>query len=127
MIYAGIGSRKTPNNVINVMVSIGKYMASLGYVLRSGAAAGADAAFERGCDTVGGAKDIFLPLKGFNGSQSSLYPPTPKAMAMARDFHPAWDKLSSTGQLLWLVIAIKFWDWNWILQPTLLYAGLKMG
>ena len=36
-------------------------------VLRWGAADGADSAFERGCDSVGGDKRIYLPKAGFRG------------------------------------------------------------
>ena len=36
-------------------------------VLRSGAAQGADSAFERGCGSVGGDKRIDLPKAGFRG------------------------------------------------------------
>ena len=47
--YAGIGSRNTPKEVLDVFESIGKYLALQGFVLRSGGADGADRAFERGC------------------------------------------------------------------------------
>ena len=48
--YAGVGSRSTPAEVLHWMESIGRGMARAGMVLRSGAARGADSAFERGCD-----------------------------------------------------------------------------
>lgn len=73
MYYAGIGSRRTPSHILDRMVWWGQRLASLGLILRSGAAPGADVAFESGCDLVGGEKEIFLPWKGFNGSRSQLY------------------------------------------------------
>ena len=54
--YAGVGSRSTPAKVLQWMEWIGRGMAEAGMVLRSGAADGADSAFERGCDSVGGDK-----------------------------------------------------------------------
>jgi hypothetical protein len=58
--YAGIGSRKTPADVLLLMENIGRDLAGKGMTLRSGGAKGADSAFERGCDQAGGDKEIFL-------------------------------------------------------------------
>ncbi len=60
--YAGIGSRSTPPEIISVMEREGARLAALGWTLRSGHAAGADRAFERGA--VGRAV-IYLPWKSF--------------------------------------------------------------
>lgn len=57
--YAGIGARKTPSHVLQYMELQGKLLAEKGYILRSGGAQGADSAFERGCDSVGGNKQIW--------------------------------------------------------------------
>lgn len=57
--YAGIGARKTPSNVLEYMELQGKLLAEKGYILRSGGAKGADSAFERGCDSVFGKKQIW--------------------------------------------------------------------
>ena len=46
--YAGIGSRETPSDILNVMTEAAQYLEGLGYTLRSGGAEGADTAFERG-------------------------------------------------------------------------------
>lgn len=56
--YAGIGSRETPIYILHEMTTIAKYLESIGYILRSGGAIGADQAFERniGLDK----KQIFL-------------------------------------------------------------------
>jgi hypothetical protein len=95
MIYAGIGARRTPGNVLHAMVSIGEYMARNGHVLRSGGAQGADHAFEIGCDFKSiGAKEVYLPWKGFEQSKSEFYDVCPKAMAIASQFHPSWPELS---------------------------------
>ena len=46
--YAGVGSRDTPEHILNIMHHIGAYLATQGWVLRSGAASGADAAASSG-------------------------------------------------------------------------------
>lgn len=61
MIYTGIGSRQTPLWCIKYFEKIGKLFGIKGWVLRSGGAIGADAAFERGCNKVNGLKEIFVP------------------------------------------------------------------
>lgn len=71
--YTGIGSRETPEEILTMMEKLGSILAKKGMVLRSGAAKGSDSAFEKGCDSVGGEKEIYLPWKGFNNSTSELY------------------------------------------------------
>ena len=67
--YTGVGSRKTPGAIFDLMGEIGRNLAIDGYVLRSGGASGADTAFEQGCDLHEGMKEIYLPWKGFSGIQ----------------------------------------------------------
>ncbi|PPD51466.1 MAG: hypothetical protein CTY12_07885 [Methylotenera sp.] len=100
MIYAGIGSRKLPNLVIDQMIRFGDLAAKLGWILRSGAAHGADAAFESGCDHYKGSKEIFLPWKGFNNHPSSLSNPTKDAQLLACEIHPRYDFLSRGAKSL---------------------------
>lgn len=71
-IYAGIGSRRTPDDVCQIMVGLGHKLAKDDWILRSGGAEGADAAFEKGADIVQGQKEIILPWQGFNGNKSNL-------------------------------------------------------
>lgn len=63
MIIAGIGSRKTPPEVLNIMESFAKWAVQRGCWFRSGHADGADYAFEKGalekCI-------VYLPWDGFN-------------------------------------------------------------
>lgn len=106
MIYAGIGSRSTPDAVIDKMIALGKHMATQGHLLRSGAADGADVAFEHGCDLAGGDKEIWLPWRNFNGSSSTLIvaqlpmPVVEKAKAIAASVHPAWGRCSNAAKYL---------------------------
>lgn len=92
--YAGIGSRETPPQTLNFMQRLANRFAELGFVLRSGAAIGADQAFESGCDDAHGAKEIWLPFEGFEKHQSQLYP-SAAAFEMASQHHPVWHKLSN--------------------------------
>ena len=47
-LYAGIGARSTPQNILELMTSISKKLYQNDYILRSGGAQGADSAFECG-------------------------------------------------------------------------------
>jgi hypothetical protein len=87
-LYAGIGSRESPPIVLAVLESLAVRLAHGGFVLRSGGAPGADAAFEAGCDRAGGPKEIYLPWKAFNGNRSERYVIAKEAFALAEEFHP---------------------------------------
>ena len=60
--YTAVGSRETPAAVGKLMREIASGLERRGYVLRSGAALGADSAFEDGVTTH---KEIFVPWDGF--------------------------------------------------------------
>lgn len=98
--YTGVGSRQTPQDVLLAFEAIAKYLASIGWVLRSGAADGADKSFEKGCDIEDGRKEIYLPWKGFNDSFSNLIVQNPKAFEIAKEHHPGWNNLKSGAQKL---------------------------
>jgi hypothetical protein len=99
-LYAGVGSRQTPKQSLNIMFKLAAILARRGYTLRSGAADGADAAFEQGCDSEQGDKEIWLPWKGFNGHAPSPFLPTDDHMAMGAVIHPAWFGLSDAVKKL---------------------------
>jgi len=99
MVYAGIGFRNTPYEIIMHMESVAMKLADVGYTLRSGGANGADEAFERGCRKANGKKEIFLPIRNYNGNPSDLYQPTDKAMEIAERFHPAWHKCTKIARI----------------------------
>lgn len=93
--YTGIGSRTTPASVLEHMQSIAADLTRKEYILRSGGAAGADTAFERGCDSVNSqAKQIYLPWKNFNNNKSPLFDIPRGAFTIASEIHPAWSSLS---------------------------------
>lgn len=118
--YAGIGSRQTPDEIQDIMQRLAYKLASQGWTLRSGGADGADMAFYRGLasytKTVGVENthhlgEIFLPWEGFNdinsnhaskhyyvASQEPDY--YKKALGIAEETHPAWEKLSRGARAL---------------------------
>ena len=100
-IYAGIGARKTPPEVLAIMQGLATRMEDEGWRLRSGGAAGADAAFESGVQNQAN-RAIYLPGRSFNqrtaGSggyyDSTALPGWQDALETVRQFHPAPDRLS---------------------------------
>jgi hypothetical protein len=92
-LYAGIGSRQTPPEVIEKMREFAYHASRRGWILRSGAADGADSAFETGCDDAKGKKEIFLPWAKCHGHTSPYFTPSDGALKLAKEIHPAWDFL----------------------------------
>lgn len=104
LIYAGIGSRKTPAHVLEQMAMIATQLADK-WVLRSGHADGADMAFEQGCIHAQGKKEIYVPWFGFNGAPTNnleyIRPTATKELAdFAAGFHPAWNSCTDTTKLM---------------------------
>jgi hypothetical protein len=91
-IYAGIGSRETPQEILVLMSEAAKALCIQGYTLRSGGAPGADAAFESGVYDHK-KKEIYLPWRSFNCNTSTRHRVTDEALLLAGKYHPAWDKL----------------------------------
>ena len=97
--YAGIGSRKTPKPILDIMTRVASWLEKQGYILRSGGANGADSAFEAGVAN-NSHKEIFLPWKGFNGKNSIYLEPARWTYDIAKDIHPAWNKLTNGAKKL---------------------------
>lgn len=102
--YAGIGSRRTPPDVVEVMVELARLLSARGnWTLRSGGAEGADTAFQNGALLWGPPfrHELYLPWRRFNGHQvATLYEPTEDAYELAACHHPAWEKLSDPVKAL---------------------------
>lgn len=99
MRYAGIGSRSTPEPVLQVMRKIAHRLSELGYTLLSGGAAGADSAFEQGCF---GKKEIYLPWPGFRHLEGRhcVTLPSSEAFRVAACVHPAGNKMQDNAKSL---------------------------
>lgn len=106
LIYAGIGSRETPQHILDTMRTIAAELGARGWLLRSGHAEGADIAFELGAKDL--PKEIYLPWPGFNGGRAgaggaiipTLLSSYNQAMVYAQHFHPAWEKCSQGARAL---------------------------
>jgi len=97
--YTGVGSRETPHQIRVQMAQIASHLAMRDFVLRSGAAPGADEAFETGLMRHQ-KREIYLPWKEFNGHKSKLHPPSVEAMYIASRHHPAWGKCGDAARML---------------------------
>lgn len=113
--YSGIGSRETPQEIISIMEDAAYRLARMGFVLRSGKAAGADAAFQRGAQRFEGAKcEIFIPWRGFTGGDGLVNTWDISLDAVDRQFpehadmrwdwvkevHGGWERLSQGARKL---------------------------
>jgi hypothetical protein len=85
--YAGIGSRKVPIDQQRMMTDFAKFACEHDWILRSGAAPGADQAFEQGA---GDQKEIF--------TANSNVPES--AFEIAAEVHPAWNACSAYAKRL---------------------------
>lgn len=88
-IYAGIGSRKTPEPILGIMRMIANALAHKGYTVRSGHAMGADVAFETAAAYAGGLTEIYRP-----------HDVRLEWMEYASYFHPNWSACSHDAKLL---------------------------
>lgn len=115
--FAGIGSRSTPLEIRPLIDELCKVLIEQGYVLRSGAAEGADTFFEDAYDRFGGTSEIYLPWPGFadgreesstgssinersNSKKTFITEPTQEAFQMAAKYHPGWMYLTYGGKKL---------------------------
>lgn len=114
MIYAGIGSRSTPQDALTVMEAAGAWLGQRGWTLRTGGADGADSAFLRGAVSVRGKVELYLPWPDFGSESVDLLTPevlevsgsvivheaTIDALMLAAQVHPNWKALTVGGRKL---------------------------
>lgn len=107
MIYAGIGSRETPPDVLKLMFWLGELILNEeGSTLRTGGAPGADQSFEAGAAAsmlrsegyIQKHTEIFLPWASFEKDNRSwilprLTEPAEWAYEIAAEYHPRWSYL----------------------------------
>lgn len=116
--YTGVGSRSTPKDIQQLMTKIAYKLADKGYILRSGAAQGADTAFEQGCieywqdselDWPPMLANIYIPWQSFMTypeefkdwySVLDRLPNNKQAYTIAETVHPAWDRCSRGAKAL---------------------------
>ena len=139
LIYAGIGSRATPESVLADMTKMATWLARTGWHLASGGAHGADTAFAGGAPA--GQRTLYLPWPGYNGhggpdcrtlSRSVLS----DCMELAARLHPAWHRCSpaagsftlgtqpSSSRLSWTVPSMRSVAWT---RDSAVTGGTGMG
>lgn len=97
---ACIGSRDIPPKTEGLMEQIGEYIASRGWYIASGNALGSDAAYARGANRVDPSKVIlYLPWRTYNEElivrgNRYTFDIRPEWEDTAKEFHPAWNKLT---------------------------------
>lgn len=134
MIYAGIGSRKTPHATLAIIKKLAGLLERKGWLLRSGGADGADIAFEQGV-TDPRHRAIFLPGDWFNERRagtggfydSTKLPGWEKALKTVDRFHPAPDNLSPFGRKLMARNAMQILGPNLDRPADLVIAWTKSG
>lgn len=106
MYYTGIGSRDTPEHIGLIMTDLARELEDNGYILRSGAARGADTFFERGVKDAAN-KEIYIhqeilrdgrrhnKSKGYYSAQR--YKNYIEALQIASSIHPYWHKCDRTA------------------------------
>lgn len=107
VIIAGIGSRKTPQGILNEMQKVGAWCRESKIFVRSGHAGGADLAFEAGSQEFCIA---YLPWRRFNRefkSKARTFVPEDFSLEVqeqldsyTNNFHPAPQKLTNGGRAL---------------------------
>ena len=106
-IYAGIGSRKTPADILQYMYEVAKILSDVGYTLRSGGGQGADCAFENGHRSANGHRgeeptnklEVYLPWKDFNNNASTRCYSSKNIMSIAENIHPNWQACNHKARL----------------------------
>jgi hypothetical protein len=113
--YAGIGSRETPDDVLDLMSEVAAVLAHQGYILRSGGAPGADQAFLAGAISVHThryqAVETYLPWESFErealnaiagGSRSHIARTDPAkwTIPIAKMHHPRFASLTQGAMKL---------------------------
>ncbi len=71
-IYTGMGARNPKNTIKEVIEYIAATLAEKDFILYSGGSPGCQVCFEKGCDKKNGMKNIFIPWKDYNNSNSPL-------------------------------------------------------
>lgn len=103
LVYAGIGARRTPPEILAVMTRLAQWLHRTGWRLNSGGADGADRAFADGANP--GSRTIFLPWSGYNGHagpdcRTLTADERQPALDLAERLHPAWRKCSRGARAL---------------------------
>lgn len=122
-IYAGIGSRETPPNILNIMTKCAIILAHDGYICSTGAAIGADQAFANGSNIANGTAYLHLPWKSYEEEwvnsltgDNILYILSrgdSAAYNSVEDYHPSYEKIKEKSGIL----ALHARNYNILMKP----------
>lgn len=97
LIYAGIGSRQTPEHIMTLMTEFAEWANENSWICSTGGAKGADTAFINGAGTQ---LHNWLPFANYNGYKSNMPSVKQKALEMAKKFHPNPDAIRGNTWLM---------------------------
>ncbi len=97
--FAGVGSRETPDPVLELMRKVGGLLSDAGWILRTGEAVGADSAFREGVEATGKTGEIFT-IKPRPDIAGSVFDLRPVHLRMLNSVHPKPEALSPVGRKL---------------------------
>ena len=115
--YAGVGSRRTPPEVLAAMADIAQTLGDAGTALSTGGADGADKAFETGALRTDAPITVHTPWPGYNGYRPGRDPETdidivhPESAEtidghsyadLAREHHPYWNRCGRGARALFV-------------------------
>ena len=115
--YAGVGSRRTPPDMLRAMGDIAQTLGEAGVALSTGGADGADRAFETGALRTDAPITVHTPWPGYNGYRPGRDPETDidvvhptstetlqghRYADLAREHHPYWNRCSRGARALFL-------------------------
>ena len=103
LVYAGIGSRQTPPEMLGAMTELARELERTGWHLHSGGANGADTAFENGTTRAG--RTVYLPWKGYNdrtGQDCMTLTNSEQthSQGVVSKYHGAWQRCSRGARAL---------------------------
>ena len=85
--YAGVGSRKTPPDILKIMYRVGKALRQKHYVLHTGGAMGADKAFMEGVGSPTPEGPNVMTVFDPSMTSATVHP---EAYEVAEHYHPNW-------------------------------------
>jgi hypothetical protein len=122
-IYAGIGSRETPDNILKIMTQCAVLLAHDGFICSTGGAIGADQAFAQGSNVAGGTTHLHLPWKSYEEEWVNSLEGDNRLYVLAKHdvdayhsvetYHPSYDKIQDKRG----VIALHARNYNIITKP----------
>lgn len=93
LFFTGVGSRKAPPEILELIRQLAISLMERGYILRTGGADGCDICFELGYLSVGGQVELWLPWPNYKHREGIGHFPMSLHEEIARTVHPIYDKL----------------------------------